>query len=264
MSDTFHYIEDDKQNKIIYKKYYENIIKIISNSSSDLLLQTIFIGIITTYVLNILVRSNLQISSLISIVIAFLLSYLWLESGSIKKVNNDNNNISNIEKLNKKLNKKYNFFLNNQHNSVLYMSPPLVKVFTSMYPFARFDIINYKEALIATNELIRVYESAKIGQKLPNQTIDIAEALQRNILNHMQSIIHSFPTTVIADYRFQVYINILQKILQKIIDDIKLIYEIYYEENGPSISNPPPSVRSGPWENPLKEKEYNKYWNFYY
>lgn len=264
MSDTFHFVEDQKQTEVVYKKYYENIIERISNASSDLLLQPIVIGIITTYVFTILVKANLQISSFMSIFISLLLSYLWLDFGSIKKVDDDNNNNSNIEKLNGKLNEKYNLIFSKQYNSVLYMNPALVKVFTSMYPFARFDIRNYKEALIATNELIRVYESAKIGQKLPNQTIDIAEALQRNILNHMQSIIHSFPTTVIADYRFQVDLNILQKILQKIIDDIKLIYEIYYEENGPSIYNPPPSVRTGPWENPLKEKEYNKHWNFYY
>ena len=261
MSDTYHFIENIKQKKVIYKKYYENIIELISDSSSDLLLQTTVIGIIA---ITILVRFNMQINSIIYIAIALLLSYLWLKYGNMKKVNNDNNNINNIEKLNKKLNKKYNFFFSNQHNSVLYMNPALVKVFTSMYPFARFDIINYKEALISTNELIRVYESSKIGHKLPNQTIDIAEALQRNILNHMQSIIHSFPTTLIADYRFQVDLNILQKILQKIINDIKLIYEIYYEENGPSIYNPPPNVRAGPWENPLNEKEYNKNWNFYY
>ena len=144
------------------------------------------------------------------------------------------------------------------------MNPALVKVFISMCPFARFDTRNFKEALIAANQLIRVYESAKLGQKLPNQTIDIAEELQRNVLNHMQSIIHSFPSTVIADYRFQVDLNILQKILQKIIDDIKLIYQEEFDKNGPNIYNPPPSVRSGPWENPLQTKEYNKYWNFYY
>jgi hypothetical protein len=270
MSDTFHFIEYQKQrenmnymDKVIYKKYYENIVEKISNSSSDLLLQAIVIGIITT---TILVKANLQINSFMSILIAFVLSYLWLEMGSIKKIDSDNNNNSDIEKLNGKLNGKFLNNLNfaNQSNSVLYMNPALVKVFTSMYPFARFDVRNYKEALISTNELIRVYESAKIGHTLPNQTIDIAESLQRNILNHMQSIIHSFPTTVIADYRFEVDINILQKILQKIINDIKLIYEVYYEENGPSIYNPPPSIRSGPWENPLNEKEYNKHWNFYY
>jgi hypothetical protein len=261
MSDTFHFIEDQKQREVIYKKYYENIVEKISNSSSDLLLQAIVIGIIIT---TILVKANLQINSFMSIFIAFILSYLWLEIGSIKKVDSDNNNNSDIEKLNGKLNEKYNLNFANQYNSVLYMNPALVKVFTSMYPFARFDVRNYKEALISTNELIRVYESAKIGHTLPNQTIDIAESLQRNILNHMQSIIHSFPTTVIADYRFEVDINILQKILQKIINDIKLIYEVYYEENGPSIYNPPPSIRSGPWENPLNEKEYNKHWNFYY
>ena len=66
------------------------------------------------------------------------------------------------------------------------------------------------------------------------------------------------------DYRFQVDLNILQKILQKIVDNIKLIYKYHYEKNGPDIYNPPPSVRSGPWKNPLEDKDYNKYWSFYY
>ena len=76
----------------------------------------------------------------------------------------------------------------------------------------------------------------------------------------MQSILHSIPST---DNNFEIYLNTLQKILQKIVDDVKLIYEKEYEKNGPNIYNPPPSIRSGPWSNPIDSKEYNPFWNFY-
>ena len=48
------------------------------------------------------------------------------------------------------------------------------------------------------------------------------------------------------------------------IDDIYFIYQEDYEKNWPNIYNPPPSIRSGPWGNPLYTKEYNKNLNFYY
>ena len=102
------------------------------------------------------------------------------------------------------------------------------------------------------------------GNQIPNQIIDIAEQLQRDILNDIQSLIHSFPSTVIDNHNFEVYRNILQKILQNIIDDIKDIYLERYERVGPTIYNPPPCNRSGPWKNPLVEKDYNSNWNYYY
>jgi len=239
----------------------ENFIEKIKNASHDLILKVVFIGICIS---TILIRSDLTTNVLLSISIAGLISYFFLTAGRIDEEISVDKCEENIDKLNEKLNKNYKLIFNNLHTSVLYMNPALVKIFVKMFPFSRFDTINFKEALISTNQLIRVYESAKKGQQLPNQTIDIAEELQRNIMNHMQSIIHSFPSTVIADYRFQVDLDILQKILQKIIDDIKLIYESEYDKNGPTIYNPPPSVRSGPWDNPLNSKGYNKYWNFYY
>ena len=185
-------------------------------------------------------------------------------NGNVDEIDKYEKNEEHLKKLNKKMNKKSNGIFCKNYNSVLYMNPALVKVFISLCPFARFNYKNFKNSLISANQLIRVYESAKLGQQLPNQTIDIAEELQRNTLNSMQSIINSLPSTVIADYRFQVNLDILQKILQKIINDIKIIYDVHYEENGPSTHNPPPSVRSGPWGNPLEAKGYNKNWNFYY
>ena len=234
---------------------------LIYNISPELLFRVLVVGVI---IANILVRANLPTNVLLSLMIAGLVSFYFIGQGKITEHKEEKKCDEKLNMLNKKMNKKYNQIFSKLQHSVLYMNPALVKVFISMCPFSRFDTKNFKEALVAANQLIRVYESAKLGQKLPNQTIDIAEALQRNVLNHMQSIIHSFPSTVIADYRFQVDLNILQKILQKIIDDIKLIYQAEFDENGPNIYNPPPSVRSGPWDNPLQEKEYNEHWNFYY
>ena len=242
-------------------KHCENLIEKINNASPELLFRIVIIGIILS---TLLIRAGLTTNVLLSFIIVGLISFGLLTQGIMKEKEHEKKCDEKLEKLNKQMNKKYNKIFSQVNHSVLYMNPALVKVFISMCPFARFDTRNFKEALVAANQLIRVYESAKLGQKLPNQTIDIAEALQRSVLNHMQSIIHSFPSTVIADYRFQVDINILQKILQKIIDNIHLIYQEDYEKNGPNIYNPPPSIRSGPWSNPLYTKEYNKNWNFYY
>jgi hypothetical protein len=147
-----------------------------------------------------------------------------------------------------------------KHTSLLYKNPDLVYIFIKMCYISRFNNRNFKLALVATNQIITIYESVKIGNLLPNQTIDIVEELQKEILNNMQSILHSIPST---NNNFEIYLNTLQKILQKIVDDVKLIYEKEYEKNGPNIYNPPPSIRSGPWSNPIDSKEYNPSWNFY-
>jgi hypothetical protein len=245
---------------------FESLIHKLQNSTPALLFQSVIILVVIT---TILVRLNISINIIFFILIACAFSYYWLTYENIDNINNKNENKSNLSNLSARMNKKYGLdinprTINNKHDSVLYMNPALVKIFIKMCPFARFSTNNFKLALLAANQLVRVYESAKLGQKIPNQTIDIAEELQREVLNNMQAILNSFPSTIIADYRFQANLDILQKILQKIIDDIKLIYDVEYETNGPNIYSPPPSVRAGPWSNPLDSKEYNQYWNFYY
>ncbi len=140
----------------------------------------------------------------------------------------------------------------------------LMKIFNRLLPFYRLDSVNYKNSLNSANDLIKVYESAKIGNLVPKQTIDIAEQLQRNIMNYIHSISHSFPTTVVGDYEFQSKVSLLHKITEGIVEDIKTIYEDYYYQNGPDIHTPPPSIRSGPRGNPSEDATYSRNWNFYY
>jgi hypothetical protein len=158
----------------------------------------------------------------------------------------------------------YYFYKPKKEKDFVDKNPELAKVFMKLYPFYRFDPVNYKSSVKSANDLVELYESAKLGHRLPNQTIDLAEKMQRDVLNSMEAIMNSLPTTIIGNYEFQSGVLILQKIIQQIVDNIKLIYDDFYDRNGPSIYHPPPSTRSGPWANPLKAKDYNKNWNFFY
>lgn len=153
------------------------------------------------------------------------------------------------------------FYLNNK---IKFKKNPLEQIFIKLYPYSTLNPKNYNDALKSSKELLQLQKMAIEGHQIPNQIIDIAEQLQRDILNDIQSLIHSFPSTVIDNHNFEIYRNILQKILQNIIDDIKDIYLERYERVGPTIYNPPPCNRSGPWKNPLVEKDYNSNWNYYY
>ncbi len=137
-------------------------------------------------------------------------------------------------------------------------------MFSCLYVFGKFDKKNFKDALISANQLQKIYESSKIGLVLPDQIIDISEELQRNTLNYIHSMIHSLPSTTVGDFRWQVNLNILQKVLQKIIDDIKEKSRDQYEKTGATIYNPPPDYRSGAWPNPTQSPEYSVHWDQYY
>jgi Ca2+/Na+ antiporter len=229
----------------------EKLINEIEISTPNLLFQSIVIVVIITTLLNRFILPY----QILFILLSFFISYLWV---TYKNKNNRIDEYKNdiyLDKLNNIMNKGYS-----KHTSVLYKNPDLVYIFIKMCYISRFNNRNFKSALVATNQIITIYESVKIGNLLPNQTIDIVEELQKEILNNMQSILHSIPST---NNNFEIYLNTLQKILQKIVDDVKLIYEKEYEKNGPNIYNPPPSIRSGPWSNPIDSKEYNPSWNFY-
>jgi hypothetical protein len=222
-------------------------------SDNKLIGNSVLFGIIIFIVL----INNISINNIIYIVIAVIFSYLFYVYFNPENSNNVYDKIVNT------MNKKYTPFDYTQQ-SLLYKNPALLTIFARFLPYCKFDTKNYKEALVAGNQLVLLYESAKKGHRFPNQSIDLAEQLQRDIMNSCQALVLSFPTTVVADYRYEANLNVLQKVLQNIIDNIKLIYEDKYSQYGPDIHSPPPSINNGPWKNPLDDKEYNSYWNFYY
>jgi len=158
----------------------------------------------------------------------------------------------------------YKYFINKTNINKKDTKIKLVNAFTNLYPYSTLNLKNYNDAIQSTNQLVILQDMAHKGHQIPNQVIDIAEQLQRDIMNDIQSLIHSFHSTVIDNHKFEVHRNILQKILQEIVDDIKNIYKRRYNRIGPSIYNPPPSNREGPWKNPLDEENYSPNWNFYY
>lgn len=219
-----------------------------------LIFKSILIGLI---LINIFVNNNIQIQTIIYIIIASIVSYFYYNY--YKTGYNNNEYMKVVRKMTRR-----NTPFDPRYKSFLYKNPALLTIFYELLPYCKFDTKNYKDALIAGNQLILLYESAKIGHRFPNQSIDLAEQLQRNILNSCQSLILSFPTTVISNYKFEAKLKTLHEVLQNIIDNIKLIYKDKYIQNGPDIYSPPPDINNGPWKNPLNGKEYNKHWNFYY
>lgn len=222
--------------------------------NKDLILKSIIVGL---FLVNSFINNNITIQGIIYIILAGVIAYLYYGYNEPK----DDNNI--YREIVRKL-KRHETRFDPRYQSYLYKNPALLTIFSKFLPYCKFDTKNYKDALVAGNQLVILYESAKIGHQFPIQTISLAEQLQRNIMNNCQALILSFPTTVVSNYNFEANLVILQQVLQKIIDDIKLIYEDKYVQNGPDIYSPPPDVDSGPWKNPLNERDYDQNWNFYY
>ena len=160
-----------------------------------------------------------------------------------------------------------------KHNNVLYTMMDgedyvihknigISTIFENILPYIEYNPESFKEALLSTSDLIKIHETLQLDYQYKKHTIDIVEELKRNILNNLQSLFHSFPSSV--EYEYQQNIDILSTELQKIINDIKSIYKNNYKKYGPDIYNSPPDVNLGEWSNPLREKNYNKHWNFYY
>ena len=222
--------------------------------NQDLIFKSILIGLV---LINILVNNPISIQVILYILIALITGYLFYNYNKPKEDNEIYNKVvTRMTRRDTPFAPKY--------KSYLYKNPALLTIFAELLPYCKFDTKNYQEALIAGNQLVLLYESAKIGHRFPNQSIDLAEQLQRNIMNSCQALVLSFPTTVVSNYRFEASLDTLQRVVQNIIDNIKLIYEDKYVRNGPNIYSPPPNINCGPWKNPLDSKEYNKYWNFYY
>jgi hypothetical protein len=234
--------------------------KEITQTSKQVIFESFFAGMIASALYY---RVNPQTTSFVMILVGFFVTSLWFSIGKNRENDTKKDYKKKAERLDRTMKRKRNAF-SKKARSLLYRNPALIKVFSNLYVFARFDKKNFKDALITSNQLIRIYESCQIGVVLPDQMIDIAEELSRNTMNHMHSMIHSLPSTTVGGFRWQVQLDFLQKILQKIVDDIKHIAKKQYQKTGPTIYNPPPDYRSGPWANPLDQAEYNPHWNQYF
>jgi hypothetical protein len=232
----------------------------ILTATDDIVFQSVMLALVVG---GVFLKVSSTATAFTAFIIGVIVGGVWFSYaryGEEKVVKDYKNKVTRLERT---MQRKRNFF-DNSARSLLHKNPALITILAKLYVFGRFDRQNFKDALISANQLIRVYESSKIGVVLPDQIIDIAEELQRNTMNYIHSMIHSLPSTTIGDYRWQVQLDILQKVLQKIIDDIKLISEAQYEKIGPTIYNPPPDYRSGAWPNPIAQKEYNAHWDQYY
>lgn len=264
LNDIFPFLEEmDETIKPPAKHFYESVMEKFEFSSNDLKFRIFMIFIIF---FTILIRFNFfrNFNTAISFGIVIILCQYFLTYNILKQNKKNTEGDINLSKLDRDMNKSFSLIFTNKYNSVLYKNPEIVKIFIKLQPFIKFDNRNYKESLVSANQLIRVHQSAIKGQKNPNQTIDIAEQLQRDIMNHLQSMIHSFPSTEISRFRFTSYLKLMQQATQKIINDLKVIYEYHYQQVGPNIYSPPPNERSGPWRDPTKTREYGPNWNFYY
>ena len=229
-----------------------NLIYFLQNYPEKFVMETL---IIFSIIFIFLYRNiNIVFYPIIVFILSIIMTYIYQSSTLEKIVVNENEHNDNIDKLD---------FITNEEYFYIHNHPAISKVFSNILPYAEYNIQNFKEALISTNEFINIYETSKLREyKFPKHTIDIAEDLKRNILNSLQSVSHSFPFS--SENSFETNVTILSKLLQKLIKDIKVIYKAEYKKQGPNIYNPPPDVNSGEWSNPLEEKNYNKYWNFHY
>jgi len=249
------FLHGDFERKSVWEYFSQS-----DTATDQMIFESAMLGIVSAALY---LRVSTTGTAFTAIVLGAILGSLWFSYKKFHETKKVDTYKKKSTRLARTMQRKRNFF-DKSARSLLHRNPALVECFAKLYVFARFDRKNFKDALISANQLIRVYESSKIGVVLPNQVIDIAEELQRNTMNYMHSMIHSLPSTTVGDFRWQVNLNILQKVLQKIIDDIKLISEAQYHQVGPTIYNPPPDYRAGPWPDPTKSPEYSDRWDQYY
>lgn len=218
---------------------------------------------ISLLLLGLILRTQPQLSTLLGVFmvgIVFMMWIMWKSTTQEQKLSKKKKKLSKLERV---LQTKSNPF-HMSARSLLHRQPVLVKIFSSLYVLARFDEENFQEALVKANQLIRVHESATTGVVIPAQYVDVSEQLARDSLNHIQSMIHSMPSSSLGDYRMETTIQVLQEALEKLVKDIKDKADEQYYTIGPDIHTPPPCSRSGPWANPIEDKEYNPHFSFYW
>ena len=250
-----------------YFSYY------INNITKHNLLKYIFIIIIIFFVIS---KHKITLNILVSIIISILLlTYFISNDYEIMNIYNDDIDLQ-LEFLNQILFDKDNYISNeiNQdfninpsfNESYLHLNPVIINFYYNMKEYSQYNLNAFKNSLMYTNTLISLDNQIKKCLINPYINYSSIKKLYKDSLNNYQSIIYSIPVNNLSAEKFNSSIKILQKLLYKIVDNVKNKCKEYNLLNEIKTDIIPDTILEMDYiinPNDLKQKDYSNNFSLY-
>jgi len=153
--------------------------------------------------------------------------------------------VSGVSDLNEELEYKLNsLFPKPQY---MHLNINAINFFYNFKDLGSYNNQAYSDALVATDNMLRLLSDFRTGSLLDcSNHIDVAKDLKDASLNHINSLIHSFPSSRVTQDKHERGLENFQLILTRIIDEMNGICLSDIEERGINVNTRFPYAHDGP------------------
>jgi hypothetical protein len=227
--------------------YNTNIYDILQKLPKDNIIIYIFIVFcIYNFISRLKIRLNEILSFIVCLVIIYILSNKnYKEFINYTDIKKDQINFINKLIFNGKVwdyVKRSNIFiesLNLREKSYLYLNPAIVDFFYNIRLFSKYNISSYVNSIIHCNNIIRIDYETKLGLDSEYYNFEIALNERKKALNELNSLIYNLPSTIVSYNNFNDSIKILQSLLNKLINDMSILFKKLNKTKEIDISTKP-------------------------
>lgn len=227
--------------------YNTNIYEILKKLPKDNIIIYIFI---VFCVYNFISRLKIRLNEILSFIVCLVILYILSQKDYKEFINYTDIKKDQINFINKLIFngkvwdyvKKNNIFiesLNLREKSYLYLNPAIVEFFYNLRLFSKYNISSYINSIIHCNNIIRIDYETKLGLNSEYYNFEIALDEKKKALNELNSLIYNLPSTVVSYNNFNDSIKILQSLLNKIINDMSILFKDLNKTKEINISSKP-------------------------
>jgi len=236
--------------------------------------QMIFIMLVCIFVYGFISHTSISISNIYGFILAgivfFFMVTKWKEGATVfyqdkqRKLLFLNNILSDTTEAlpSGALASNNKSFQDDSPKSYLYLNPAVVDLYYNHREFCNYSFAEYRNSLIACNQLILLGENIKISVANRGNQYEEAQMVKQKCLNHYQSIIYGLPSSGMLNKRFNESMQLLQKVLAKVIYDIEEEVEALNRQNGVNTEYYP-IYRNQPKANDIGAKDFQENFSFF-
>jgi len=199
--------------------------------------------IIFSIILYIFSKFTIELNVIFGSIVGFiLLSYLY------------NEHIVAQNKYNSMMDEKKKIIIPHPHEALKYEN--VVSFLFSIQDFYAYNPPAYEDMIEQIDYFFRLYEEINNDNSTAGKYYELLNNCRRQALNSLQSIIHNIPPNKELDDKLDNALNLLNILLQKYMNDVKKINDIYIYENG--IKPNTKIINTGPVSiNTFEDVEYS-------
>lgn len=136
------------------------------------------------------------------------------------------------------LNKELQFRMNslNPRPQNFHMDPDLINLFYNIREFRAYNTEAYTHSLKSADLLLKTKAELEVGVYHCKENLDLMQEMQKESLNHLQTIIFKSPIPKAVTVKLQRALNALQVLLRRHIDDAVRICQKQYKQRGIDIN----------------------------